>query len=64
VAGSRQYSGVEIIESGERIKNDNCLTSTRPENRKPICAIARGSAPQSARQLAGAALAVAVETIR
>jgi len=42
VAGSRLNSGAEIIESGENLKNDNCLTSTRSENRKPICAIARG----------------------
>jgi hypothetical protein len=35
-------SGTEIIESGENLKNDNCLASTRSENRKPICAIARG----------------------
>jgi ABC-type glycerol-3-phosphate transport system permease component len=35
-------SGAEIIESGENLRNDNSLASTRSENRKPICAIARG----------------------
>jgi hypothetical protein len=65
-------SDAETIESGERLKDDNCLTSTRSENRKPICAIARDGSPQPARQLAvagaalaiaGAVLAVAAETL-
>jgi hypothetical protein len=38
-----------MIESGERLKNDNWLQSTRSENRQPICAIARDGSPQPAR---------------
>src|SRR6266446_4427887 len=45
----------EIVESGERLKNDNCLGSTRSENRRPTCAIARGGWLQPARPLAVAA---------
>ena len=45
VAGSRLNSGAGIIESGELSQNDNCLSSTRSENRKPICAIVRGGCP-------------------
>jgi hypothetical protein len=57
-AGSQLNSDAEIIESGEYPKNDNCPLATMPENRKPICAIARGGSPQPARPLA-----VATETL-
>jgi hypothetical protein len=39
-----------MIESGENPNNDNCPLSTSPENRTPICAIARGGAPQPMKQ--------------
>src|SRR5258708_3617146 len=53
--------GCKNYRIGRAPKNDNCAESTRPENRKRICAIARGKSPSPSRQLAvgGAALAVA-----
>jgi hypothetical protein len=48
-------SDAEIIESGEYPKNDNCPLATMPENRKPICAIARDAQPRPARQFVVAA---------
>src|ERR1700721_4195575 len=35
-----------IIESGEAARNDKWADTTSPENRKPICAIARGGGLQ------------------
>lgn len=40
-----------MIESGEVSNNDKAAWPTRTENRQPICVIARGTSPQSARNL-------------
>src|SRR5258708_6507268 len=44
--------GCKNYRIGRTPKNDNCAESTRPENRKRICAIARGKSPSPSRQLA------------
>ncbi len=41
-----------IIESGENSNNDKCPISASPENRIPICTIARGGSPQPTKQFA------------
>src|ERR1700733_6687518 len=46
MAGAQWGSSEGNIESGEPLKDNNCPASARSENRKPICAIARGSVPR------------------
>src|SRR5260370_25254040 len=51
--------GCKNYRIGRTPKNDNCAESTRPENRKRICAIVRGKSPSRQLAVGGAALAVA-----